>query len=252
MLRTLIVEDEPLSRLYISALLAERFPDAEVVAATSTEEETLSAIAVHQPDVILMDIELQAGTGFGVLQRLEGSEAYIIFTTALDHHATTMLRLCGTPYISKPIDVESLVAVLEPARLQTARSGNAVAMQYLRAALQLGGKPLEMCIDGDDRLEYVPIADIVSICECSDGCRLSLQSGETRIARRTLKEFDELLKDFGFFRTHIHCIIARRHIVGSISGDGLTVRLSDGSTAPVSPKKLGALRAYLAESKEQP
>lgn len=231
--------------MFLSALLAEHFPETEVVATAATEDETVSTIARHQPDVVLMDIELQTGTGFGVLQRVPQTDAYIIFTTALDHEASIVLRLCGAPYISKPVDVESLAAALKPASLSSAREQNAVAMAHLRAALEHHCEPQAICTNAGEGFEYVPIADIVSICQRGAGCTLALKSGGTRATQHSLKELETLLKDFGFFRTHMHCIVARRHIVGRVSADGSTLQLSDGSTAPVSPKKLEAFRVFM-------
>ena len=246
MLRILIVEDEPLSCMFLKALIAEHFPEAQIVATAASEDEAVAAMATYQPDAVLMDIELQTGTGFGVLQRLPQTDAFIIFTTALDHDATVMLRLCGAPYISKPVDVESLTAALTPASFYAARKKNEVAMVHLRTALQNGGKPHVMRISDTDAPEYVSIADIVSICQYDEGCSLALKSGGTRTTHCNLKELEALLKDLGFFRTQLHCLVARHHVVGVEPGDDAIVRLSDGSTAPVSPKKLLAFHAFMA------
>lgn len=246
MLRAIIVEDEPLSRLYISSLLAERFPNVQVVGTASTEDEALAAIATHHPDVVLMDIELQTGTGFGVLQRMEQSEAHIVFTTALDHHAAPLLQLCGATAISKPVDVESLASALETALDAASRKRNAEAVARLRQALHHGGVPSDLFIE-EHEPHYIPIAHIVSICESGSGSMLALTSGASIATGRSIRAFDELLKEHCFFRTHIGCIVARRHVLGDVLADGATIRLSNGATAPVSPKKLEAFRAFLAD-----
>jgi two-component system LytT family response regulator len=71
-LRTLLVEDEPLSQFYLGSLL-KQLPMVEVVAKAGTEEEAITAIQALKPDLIFLDIELHSGTGFGVLRRTNTS-----------------------------------------------------------------------------------------------------------------------------------------------------------------------------------
>ena len=58
-----------MSRLYLSHMLATHFPQVEVVGYATTEAEALSQIQALRPDLIFLDIELQWGTGFGVIEK---------------------------------------------------------------------------------------------------------------------------------------------------------------------------------------
>jgi two-component system LytT family response regulator len=231
--------------MYLQALLAE-IPDVVVVDAVATERDAARAILQHEPDMVLLDIELQDGTGFGVVAGLGAVNTYILFTTALDHRATGLLRVCGVPFITKPIDRDSLYNALTSARDGGSIANHATAISHLQTALATGGSPQVFSLPGNLTPRYIVLRDVIAIRgEAGKSC-MQLSNGPQAEVPYTITELDNLLKDFGFFRIHIDCIISRRHMSG-LSADGLVVRLSDGSTAVVSPKKLDTLREFLAE-----
>lgn len=248
MLRTIIVEDEPLSRMYLSNLLAEGFPDVEVVGTAATEGEALTIIHAQKPDLVFLDIELQTGTGIRVATQLEACDPAMIFTTALDEHATNLLRITGVPYIQKPIDADTLAVAISAARDKQNCARYSVALGHLRIAMQHGGVPQSLLIAGDAP-RYVPIKDVVSVEALDADSRLNLRNGESLFTGHELKELDSLLTQYGFFRTHRAHLINLRYLEHVMRDSAL---LLDGSEVPLSPKKIAALQACLAAYAVQP
>ena len=243
-LKTIIVEDEPLSRAFLSNIVKEFFPEIEVVAHEATVAGAVAAIKQLQPDLIFLDIELQTGTGFEVLQQTRNLPFKVIFTTALDHLAINMIRLCGVDYLQKPIDVSGLRAVLEQV-LQRDRDAACLALDHLMMALENGNKPLHVFLSVAEHKSYVAIADIVSME--ADGARtcFSLRSGKTMTAAGTLKDFELLLGEHQFFRAHQHLLVNLDEIKECLSDPEHMLLMSDGSRLPLSPKKVTALERAL-------
>jgi two-component system, OmpR family, response regulator len=52
------------------AELIQRLPDVELVDTADTESAALASIAVSLPDVVILDLHLRSGSGFGVLRKL--------------------------------------------------------------------------------------------------------------------------------------------------------------------------------------
>jgi len=68
-LRVLLVEDSSLLAARLTELI-ERLPNVELVDTADSESAALASIAVSQPDVVILDLHLRSGSGFGVLRSL--------------------------------------------------------------------------------------------------------------------------------------------------------------------------------------
>ena len=240
----MIVEDEPLSRLFLQNLLGS-CPDIEVIGMAANEDEAVDAILEGQPGLVFMDIELQTGSGFGVVDRLGNRDPHIVFTTALDQRATNLLRLSGVPYIQKPIDLESLSLALQAARDSNHRPHHAAALMHLRSTLRNNRTPLSMLLPGSEDFAYVALQDIIAIEASGKESRIWHHSGDELTVPLELKELDDLLRDFGFFRPHMQYIVNRSQVRDIPSDNGDTVVMKNDRYIPVSPKKLAELRQYL-------
>lgn len=161
-LKTIIVEDEPLSRAFLNNIVKEFFPEIEIVANEATVAGAVSAITQLQPDLVFLDIELQTGTGFDLLQQTRNLPFKVIFTTALDHLAINMIRICGVDYLQKPIDVSGLRDVLEKV-LRRDRESACLALDHLMVALDNSNQPSHLFLSVAEHQEYILLADIISI-----------------------------------------------------------------------------------------
>jgi two-component system LytT family response regulator len=237
----LIVEDEPLSRLYLSNLLAEAFPEITIVGTATNELAAIAAIRELQPELLFIDIELQQGSGFGIVQQIADIDDYIVFTTALDLHATSLLRLSGVSYIQKPIDLECLMAAVNGRK---DKAHNDLALQHLCASLKHNGIPQSILLAHSNYPEYMALKDIIAIEGLGKCCRIWPIAGQPIDAAYELKDLEDLLKAFGFFRPHMQYIINRLHVLG-VNEDGTLLRLKGGMELPVSQKKLPELVRFL-------
>lgn len=241
MIRTIIVEDEPLSLMYLRNLLAEAFSDLVITGTAAAEGEALALITTQKPDLVFLDIELQTGTGIRVATQLDDCDPAIIFTTALDEQATNLLRITGVPYIQKPIDADTLSQAVAAVRDEQHCAFYSAALVQLRIAMQHKGVPQALLIIGDKQ-QYVRFSDIVTI-EAGDAVsHLRLADGGGILTRQDLKDLDSLLQPYGFFRTHLHHLINLTHLKAVRPEHAL---MQDGSQVPLSPKRAAALRACL-------
>src|SRR3546814_9564766 len=70
MQKAIIIEDEARSRELLHDLVTANCPEVEVVAQSGTIDEAVMLIRAHQPHLLFLDIELQTGTGFEILQQV--------------------------------------------------------------------------------------------------------------------------------------------------------------------------------------
>lgn len=120
-LRVALVDDEPLAierlRLGLGAI-----PGVEVVATAGNASEALMAIARHQPDLVILDIQMPGGTGLDIARALERTEhrPEVIFATAFDRHAPEAFEVDASDYLLKPVRIERLRMAMDRARRRLA------------------------------------------------------------------------------------------------------------------------------------
>ena len=102
MIRTILIDDEPLARDIVKFYLSEH-KEIEIVAECCDGFEGLKAITQHKPDLIFLDIQMPKISGFEMLELVEDKPA-VIFTTAFDEYAIKAFEVNAVDYLLKPID----------------------------------------------------------------------------------------------------------------------------------------------------
>lgn len=128
-IRMLVVDDEPLARGKIRAMVA-RDAEVEIVGECSNGLEALAAIQELAPDLVLLDVQMPEAGGFEVLEALheQGEEGapprrlpLVIFVTAYDQYAVRAFEVHAFDYLLKPFDRERFEAALLRVKTQLAR-----------------------------------------------------------------------------------------------------------------------------------
>ena len=116
MIRTVIVDDEPLAREVVREFLAadEEF---EVIAECANGFEAVKAVSEHDPDVIFLDIQMPKLDGFEVLSLLDRSPL-VVFVTAHDEYALRAFEVHALDYLLKPFSEERFQKVLSRVKAQ--------------------------------------------------------------------------------------------------------------------------------------
>jgi two-component system response regulator AlgR len=127
-MKALIVDDEPLARARLGALLRE-LDQVEVVGEAGDAGETLAQLDKLAPDILFLDVRMPGMSGLELarhLARLPDPPA-IIFTTAHGEHAMEAFEAEAVGYLLKPVRKEKLAAATERAQRLSARQLVAVA-----------------------------------------------------------------------------------------------------------------------------
>lgn len=138
MTKCVVAEDEALLRESLLGLLAEAWPELEVVAACEDGGSALEAIAAHQPDVAFLDIRMPGLTGLEVAGALAQASPHtrVVFVTAYNQYAIDAFERGAVDYLLKPVARERLLATV--ARLKQRAQGGADPAQLAALLQQLG------------------------------------------------------------------------------------------------------------------
>lgn len=237
MIKTVIIDDETLVRLLIRNLLKEHCEEVEVVGEADGVETGLNMIRQSHPDLVLLDVKMEDGSGFDLMRQYQGDPFKVIFITAYEEYAIRAIKLSAVDYILKPISPEELKNAIE-------KTGHLLAADYdLKVRTLLGNinnptqEGKKIVLKTHEKYHYVQVHDIL-YCESDSSYTKFYLSDKTMVmVSRTLREFEEILAGYGFFRPQKSFLINLRHIKAYEKSDGGCIILSDNSTVPISDRK---------------
>jgi two-component system, LytTR family, response regulator len=141
MIRTLIVDDEPLSRERLRDLLADE-PDVEVVGACGDGCQAVVAIEELKPDLVFLDVQVPNLDGFHILESVGPDRIpAVVFVTEFEQYAVRAFEVQAVDYLLKPFGRERLRRALGRVREQITREKSSDLTGQLAALLEEKGPP---------------------------------------------------------------------------------------------------------------
>ncbi len=206
-LSTLVVDDEQLAREELCYLLRE-CPGIDLVGAGTNGLEALQLIHAHEPDLVLLDVQMPGLDGMGVVRRLQnqgGVLPHIIFTTAYDQYAVEAFEVNAVDYLLKPIDKSRLQISLDRVRrLVESRRGAGAridAEAFPQSAPRTGART-KLLVKQAGRLFLVDSEDVI-YATIDDGLITIVATMiEGQSNYRTIEELQSSLDPASFWRAH--------------------------------------------------
>jgi two-component system, LytTR family, response regulator len=236
--RVLIVEDEPHQQERLSGLLKKSYPEFHVEGIASTIEEGKIMLEKHVPDLVFMDVMLPPHTSFDLLSSLSTIPFEIIFTTSFEEYAVRAFRLSAIDYLLKPVAEEELSAALEKFKQKKSTQDSSKQIKNLLANLHTPqANQSKVALPTLTGFIFVTIKDIVR-CE-SDNTYTTFFTLDKRkiVISKTLKECEQMLLDYRFFRVHNSHLINMEYVTEYIKGEGGIAKMTDGSQIDVSRRR---------------
>jgi two-component system, LytTR family, response regulator len=236
MLRSIIVDDEPKSRENLQIVLQDFVDDVAVEALCSNVDEAVTAIHKIKPDIVFLDIEMQQETGFDLLSKVGQIDFEVIFITAYSEYAIKAIKFSAIDYLLKPIDIDELNVAVQ--RVIQKREGTSRRLQILHDNLTAPTKEkLKIALPTVHGIIFTGLENIL-YCEASSNYTvLYTTDGKEYVASKTLKEYEDLLKEYNFFRIHHSYLVNIMAIKKYVKGEGGHVILTNDMSLDVSKRK---------------
>lgn len=236
MIRTIIIEDEPAVRDEIIYLLRHE-KDIELIGWADNTVSATALIEQSQADLLLMDIQLNDGTAFDVLKKLDQVPENIVFITAYNQFAIKAIKYGALDYLLKPVDQEELRETI--VRYRNKREKNPQWVQQLnltQQTLETANKlPEHITLSSLNNVRVVAVADILYCKGDGPYTFFFLNNGKKELVSKPLKYYEDLLPPPYFLRSHQSYLVNKNYISGINRSEFLI--LKNQEEIPVSSRR---------------
>lgn len=239
MIKTLLIDDEPLSREIVKAYLR-TFNDIEVVGECNDGFEGVKAIQQHNPDLIFLDIQMPKINGFEMLELIDQPPA-VIFTTAFDEFAIKAFETNAVDYLLKPFSEDRFNKAIEKLREKLAAGTKPETEKLLETASSSPEQHNRIVVKIGNKVKIIPLQDVHYLEADDDYVKIVTAEGSF-LKNKTMQHYERTLDSLLFVRVHRSYIIHINQItrIDPYQKETHLAILRDGKQIPVS--KTGYVR----------
>jgi two-component system, LytTR family, response regulator len=236
-----IIDDDKKIRDLYKAVIEKGFPDLNDICEASSMVEGVELLKSCKPDIVILDIDLGDGTGFDVLQAVKPYNFSLIFSTAFNDFAIKAIKFSALDYILKPVDETELCTAIEKAMDVRAKSNVERQLKNFFEHYDKTAQPKKLVLKTAGEFNIVEITDIVYCQSDNSYTTFFFANGEEIVVSRSMKEFEDILTEFNFFRPHTSYLVNLNYVKKLDKSDGGFLILKNGKEIPVSVRKKAGL-----------
>jgi two-component system, LytTR family, response regulator len=246
MIKAIIVDDEKKARETIRNMVDLYCKNVKISGEADNIKSAAELIIAQKPDLVFLDIKMPNGSGFDLLTGLGEIDFRVIFITAYAEYAIKAFKFSAIDYILKPINPDELIAsVNKVLTLAEKESMSARLETFISNMENITREIKKIVLKTSDSIHVINVRDIIR-CE-ADGnytC-FYLMNDKKILVSNTLKEYDEMLSPYGFFRTHQSHLVNIDYVEKYEKKGGGFLLMKDKSEVPVSVRKKETLLTFL-------
>lgn len=246
--KAVILDDEINSIETLSWKLENYCPGVEVVATFDDPVKAIEYLKKNPPELLFLDIEMPMLNGFDVLEELGESISFeVIFITAYDQFGIQAVRSSALDYLLKPVQNKELQNAIDRYKK---RNSDASASGQISGLLQnveamRSGKQPKIALATKESIEFVAPDEIILCSSDSNYTMIHLNDGRKKLLSKTLKDVEEMLTPFQFYRPHHSHLINLNMVREIIRGDGGYLIMKNKMQVPISKSRRDQLMKLL-------
>lgn len=233
-----IVDDEKPQQEILTNMLVKSFPAYQLNSICSSVDEGIKRIKEIKPELVFLDVQMPPKTGFDLLTALDQINFEVIFTTSFEHFAVKAFKFSAVDYLLKPFSEEDLAIALKKFEDKRAVQNSLKNVQNLLSNINKNTQDkARIALPTMTGFVFVQVNDIVRCESDNNYTTFYFEDRSYLMVSKTLKDCEELLVDYNFFRVHTSHLVNLNYITEYIKGDGGQIKLTDGSCVDVSRRK---------------
>ena len=247
-IRAVVIDDEEKGRRNLKDFLKRYCPNVLIIGEADSAKTGTKLISDSDPELVFLDIEMPGGSGFDLLRSMDSQAFEVIFVTAYDQYGIQAIKFCAIDYLLKPINyLELQGSVNKAAQRIKEKQGNSRLLQLIRN-IEAPNQEKRLALPTQQSVEFVEINSIVRCQSDNNYTEFHLANGQKYLVCKTLKEYEEILEEYGFFRPHQSHLINIRFLASYVKSDGGALVMKDGAQVPVSRFKKSEVKQLMSST----
>lgn len=239
----LLVDDNPSVLTSLQRALSQII-EVKSFYSCSTISEATNILNNNSIDLVLLDVELEGDeSGFDLFKYFPNPNFEFIFVTGFEKYAIQALRLSAADYILKPVNSNELALAILKVEKKSNKIKSSDVVDSLKTNYDLENPKITVLIKkGYTR---ILVKDIIRCAGKSNYTNIFMTDGTSILSTKTLKHYENLLKDFGFFRINKNDLINTKFIKTLLKGRYPILEIEDGTQLIVSDRKRTLIRKMI-------
>lgn len=235
MKRIAIIDDEPDARQLLRTMLATFCPDVEACGEADSVESAYALIRQTRPHGVLLDISLEDGTGFDLLEKFPHPFFQVIFTTAHDAFALKAFRYQALDYLLKPVNPEELARAIDRVTPELSEDFPMRIRNLLESARSQ--RVDKIALTSQEGIAFLSLDQIVRLESEGSYTTFFLLNQERYVVSRPMRDFESLLSEDGFFKLHQSHLVNLAFVRKILREDGGYALMEDGCKVPIARRR---------------
>lgn len=221
--------------------------EVSITGSAANIDEGFELINRVKPQLVFLDIQVGAQTGFDLLKKYISIPFDVVFTTAYEQYAIRAFKFSAIDYLLKPIDPDELQATIQKLKEKITKQSDFAKFELLFNNLQQGGRPdPKLTVPTINGLEFIRINDIVRCLSDVNYTTIFMKDKSKLMVAKTLKEFEGILSTYDFFRVHNSHLVNLNYLKSYNKGKGGSIKMEDGTEIEVSTRRKDAFLKRMA------
>lgn len=245
-MKVLVVDNEKNIREAIVEMIGNYLTCVSELHEASGVVSGLKKISEVAPDVVLLDVELDDGTGMDLLSKLPEINFHLIFITAHNKYAIDAFKFSAIDFLLKPVVPDELINAFEKVKEQHKNKFLSQQLQVMQDSLnKIASKEKKIVLKDSTSIYFIKVDNIIR-CESSGQYTEFFIEGDKKIViSKSLKEYEELLEPYGFIRPHHSHVINTSKILRFDKVNGGSLIMENAKEIPVSHRKKTQILQFL-------
>jgi len=234
MIKTVLIDDEPLARSIIKEYL-QNYSEIEIVQECNDGFEGVKAIMQHQPGLVFLDIQMPKINGFEMLELVEPAPA-VIFTTAFDEYAIKAFESHAIDYLLKPFSKERFDKAMQKWLSQkTITNTEIISGELFNTPVKQPDEQNRVVVKYGSNIRIIPSHDIYYIEAFDDYVKIFTKD-DYYLKKKTMNYFEQTLNATEFLRAHRSYIVNLQQItrIEPYEKNSYIALLKNGKKIPLS------------------
>ncbi len=238
----LIIEDNNNTVAMLQGIITDNFPNVTVSGISSSINEGVNLIKQKQPEFIFLDVNLDDGEGFSILNQFPNPKFKVIFITSYSKYAVEAFKFSALDFILKPFSPKDIITAMNKVIMNQNQENQKEKLNTFIHNYNSQNK--KIVLSDAENLHVISIENIIYASSENSYTIFKLKNKEEIVVSKSLKSFDEKLASFHFIRIHQRYLV-NLDFIEKFHKKNEEILLSNGHTLPVSKTKKEVLISAL-------